>query len=164
MKWALTYAKATTYQVTSVNEASGLPWLFNNGAVTGDLPDINVWLAFDRTRAPAPRRRQSLLGQRTSQARDRKRPVVLPRLHAGLGAIAVPTQSGGRRCAEFDARCGSALSQLIKPSSDAAPFPARLWTAAYLAAVAQSSGARLVSFDQDFGRFGLENFLLLSAS
>lgn len=40
-------------------------------------------------------------------------------------------------------------------------FPNHLWTEAYLAALAQSSGARLVSFDADFLKFHGLNFLHL---
>ena len=40
-------------------------------------------------------------------------------------------------------------------------FPNHLWTDAYLAAFAQSSGARLVSFDADFLNFDGLNFLHL---
>ena len=37
--------------------------------------------------------------------------------------------------------------------SDTADFPNRLWTDAYLAAFAITTGCRLVSFDADFQRF-----------
>lgn len=40
-------------------------------------------------------------------------------------------------------------------------FPRRLWTDAFLAAFAITSGCRLVSFDADFSRFPQLNFLLL---
>jgi toxin-antitoxin system PIN domain toxin len=45
--------------------------------------------------------------------------------------------------------------------STQAPLPHRLWTDAYLAAFALSSGCRLVSFDADFARFRGLNFLHL---
>jgi uncharacterized protein len=41
-------------------------------------------------------------------------------------------------------------------------FVHRLWTDAYLAALAQTSASRLVSFDADFNRFTGLNFLYLS--
>lgn len=41
------------------------------------------------------------------------------------------------------------------------PLPVRLWTDLGLAATAQSAGLRLVSFDRDFERFGLERCLIL---
>jgi uncharacterized protein len=42
-------------------------------------------------------------------------------------------------------------------------IPSRMSTDAYLAVLAQSSGLRMVTFDADFKRFDLENWLLLSA-
>ncbi len=41
-------------------------------------------------------------------------------------------------------------------------MPQRLWTDAYLAAFAMTSGCRLVSFDSDFKRFADLNFLHLA--
>ena len=41
-------------------------------------------------------------------------------------------------------------------------LPHRLWTDAYLAAIAMTTGSRLVSFDSDFKRFPGLNFLHLS--
>jgi len=40
-------------------------------------------------------------------------------------------------------------------------LPPRLWTDAYLAALSMSAGLRLVTFDRDFERFGLERCLIL---
>jgi uncharacterized protein len=40
-------------------------------------------------------------------------------------------------------------------------LPARLWTGAYLAALASSSGLRLVTFDRDFARFNLARCAVL---
>ena len=45
--------------------------------------------------------------------------------------------------------------------SEAADFPATRWTDAYLAAFAQGTGCRLVSFDADFHRFPGLDFLHL---
>lgn len=44
------------------------------------------------------------------------------------------------------------------------PLPVRLWTDLGLAATAQSAGLRLVSFDRDFERFGLERCLILQGA
>lgn len=41
------------------------------------------------------------------------------------------------------------------------PQPVRLWTDLGLAATAQSAGLRMVTFDRDFERFGLERCLIL---
>ena len=43
----------------------------------------------------------------------------------------------------------------------AEPQPIRLWTDIGLAATAQSAGLRMVTFDRDFERFGLERCLVL---
>ena len=60
-------------------------------------------------------------------------------------------------------QCDSVLQGLVVAHSTNQPLPTRLWTDAYLAALAQSSGARLVSFDQDFTRFDKTNQLILSS-
>ncbi len=41
----LKYTTQASKAAHEVREAAGLPWLFNGGTVSGDLPDINVWLA-----------------------------------------------------------------------------------------------------------------------
>ena len=52
-----------------------------------------------------------------------------------------------------------AIEQLLGARGQ--PLPVRLWTDLGLAATAQSAGLRLVSFDRDFERFGLERCLIL---
>lgn len=54
--------------------------------------------------------------------------------------------------------CDTQLGALVANQA----LPARLWTDAYLAALARSSGLRLVTFDRDFKRFDLEELLVLS--
>jgi len=53
--------------------------------------------------------------------------------------------------------CDIEISRLLSST----PPSARLWTDTYLAAVAQSSSLRLVTFDRDFERFGLPRCLIL---
>ncbi len=53
------------------------------------------------------------------------------------------------------------LDSTFSALTDAPDFPRRLWTDAYLAAFAITSGCRLVSFDADFSRFPQLNFLHL---
>ncbi|MFV0337003.1 MAG: TA system VapC family ribonuclease toxin [Chthoniobacterales bacterium] len=48
--------------------------------------------------------------------------------------------------------------------SERANFPVKLWTDAYLAALAVESSCRLVSFDHDFTRFKNLKFLCLRTS
>lgn len=52
-----------------------------------------------------------------------------------------------------------AIEQLLARGGD--PMPARLWTDICLAATAQASGLRMVTFDRDYQRFGLERCLVL---
>lgn len=42
------------------------------------------------------------------------------------------------------------------------PLPIRLWTDLCFAATADAAGLRMVTFDRDFERFGLERCLVLS--
>ena len=55
------------------------------------------------------------------------------------------------------------LDSTFSPLTESPQFPHRLWTDAYLAAFAITSGCRLVSFDSDFSRFPQLNFLHLQA-
>jgi toxin-antitoxin system PIN domain toxin len=54
-----------------------------------------------------------------------------------------------------------ALRRLV--GSAATALPAHLWTDLCFAATADAAGLRMVSFDRDFERFGLERCLILSA-
>lgn len=180
----LKYTTQASKAAYEVREAAGLPWLFNGGTVSGDLPDINVWLAlaveehphhaaakqyWDSVQAkPAGERnlwfcRVTMLGL----VRLMSQPKVMGqgvlnlvqamalyqqfRAVAGVDLLAEPRQ------------CDSVLQGLVVAHSATQPLPTRLWTDAYLAALAQSSGARLVSFDQDFTRFDQTNQLILSS-
>lgn len=58
------------------------------------------------------------------------------------------------------AGCEAQLQRWVTPV-DGNELPARLWTDAYLAAVAQSASLRLVSFDRDFQRFTPSRCLIL---
>ena len=96
---------------------------------------------------------------------------MLGKCAAGPGAATLPAQGGGGRGADLGKACGlyqnfRALScidlladapdydtQLQTLLTNQAALPTRLWTNAYLAALAQSAGLRLVSFDKDFARF-----------
>jgi predicted nucleic acid-binding protein len=55
--------------------------------------------------------------------------------------------------------CDDALRALVGVGS----LPSRLWTDAYLAALSMSASLRLVTFDRDFERFGLERCLILES-
>jgi toxin-antitoxin system PIN domain toxin len=166
-----------------LNEAPRLPWPLPRGcgAGQGDLPDLNVWLALaiqehphhaaataywdSGTQAGSPATtlqfcRITMLGL--------TRLLCQPKV-VGTGALSIAAAwevyQGFRAIprvamAQEPTNCEAALLSYIKPLSS---FPVRMWTDAYLAAFAQTSGLRLVSFDRDFERFALSNWLLLTA-
>ncbi len=171
------YAPASSPAPPRVSEAAGLPWL-GAGLLSGDLPDINVWLALavqEHPQHPAARRYWDGVQAKALPERNlwfcRVTMLGLVRLLCqpkvvGAGALnltqALALYQQFRAIPGVDlltepAGCDLELQKLINASA----LSARLWTDAYLAAVAQSSGLRLVSFDQDFLRFGLERCLLL---
>lgn len=150
----------------------------------GDLPDINVWLALavqehphhaaaksywegvqrdmHTTPATAPQKiyfcRITMLGL--------VRLLCQPKV-VGEGALALPAAwavyQGFRALPMIDllaepAECDVQIQSLLTTQAN---LPARLWTDAYFAALAQSSNARLVTFDRDFERFRLPRSLLL---
>ena len=178
----LKYTAQASKAVHEVREAAGMPWLFNGGTVSGDLPDINVWLALAVEEHPhhtaAKQYWEGVQAQPTGErnlwfcrvtmlglVRLLSQPKVMGqgvlnlvqamalyqqfRAIPGVDLLAEPKQ------------CDSVLQNLVSADSSGQPMPNRLWTDAYLAAVALSSGARLVSFDQDFHRFGLTSCLVL---
>ena len=58
------------------------------------------------------------------------------------------------------ASCDQHLQALVGQGS----LPPRLWTDAYLSALALGSGLRLVTFDTDFQRFALPRCLVLTTT
>jgi uncharacterized protein len=165
-------------EALSLREPSALPWLFGEGKVTGDLPDINVWLALAVEEHPHhASAKQYWECVQSGPASDRQlwfcrvtmlglvRLLCQPKV-VGKGALKL-----GAAFALYQSfRAVPSVGLLADPSScehglekflEAGELPSRLWTDAYLAALAQSSGARLVSFDSDFSRFGLTKYLRL---
>jgi uncharacterized protein len=165
----------------SIREPSALPWLFADGKVTGDLLDINVWLALAVQEHPhhASARRYWESVQSAS-APDRQlwfcRVTMLGLVHllcqpkvVGEGALTLNAAFAlyqrfrsvpGVGLLPDPASCEPVFQKLLTATA----LPPRFWTDAYLAALAQSSGARLVSFDSDFSRFGLLKCLILTPS
>lgn len=130
-----------------------------------DLPDINVWMAISFEQHPLHDRARRYW---TVEAGERQ---VFCRVTA-LGFLRLCTNTfvmGGqplapaqawdfyrslRRLPEVSfadepANCETIMQAWVTGSS----FLPRLWTDAYLAAFAQASSLRLVSFDRDFSRF-----------
>jgi toxin-antitoxin system PIN domain toxin len=168
-----------------VEEASG-PWFRPwPGPVAGDLPDINVWLALAVQEHPhheaARRYWADARAERTATGLPRLGPDIwfcrvtmlgLVRLLCqprAVGPGALDPSSAWALYARYRAlpfvgllaepeACDVALEAILAT----APWPPRLWTDAYLAALARSAGLRLVTFDRDFERFRLERCRILA--
>jgi toxin-antitoxin system PIN domain toxin len=137
-----------------------------DGAHTTDLPDLNVWLALA---CPGHPHHGAALGYWEHQAASQ----ILFCSVTALGLVRVLCQPGVMGDAaqtpaqaavvlhRFRAEPGVALADSEAGAWDVfhallvgqPPLPARLCTDAYLAALAMARGWRLVSFDEDFGRF-----------
>ena len=156
------------------------PWSAPQG---GDLLDLNVWLALvvaehphhgaarrywaEQQAAPAlpgPRLwfcRATMLGlvRLLTQAKLMGDAALgLPEAHAVYRQLRATEGVG------FVGDSEDADAQLAHwLGAGEAPWPARLWTDAWLAASAEAAGLRLVSFDADFRRFALTQHLQLGA-
>jgi uncharacterized protein len=158
------------------------------GSPQGDLPDINVWLALAVQEHPhhAAAKRYweevQLDMQTTPNTAPQKiyfcrttmlglvRLLCQPKV-VGKGALALPAAwavyQGFRALPVIDlladpAGCDAQIQTLLATQGAVnGGLPARLWTDAYLAALAQSSGMRLVTFDRDFERFDLPRCVVL---
>jgi toxin-antitoxin system PIN domain toxin len=126
-----------------------------------DLPDVNVWLALTLADHPHHARAQRYW---TSEAADfvafcRVTALGLLRLTTNATVMAgKPLYRAFRALDEvvFASEPESCDVELGKWAGSGA-FGARLWTDAYLTALARSARWRLVTFDRDFDRFaGLE--------
>jgi uncharacterized protein len=169
--------------VLAAREAPGLPWPLRIGAVRGDLPDINVWLALAVQEHPhhalAHQYWASVLSDQAAHDTScdpllwfcRTTMLGLVRLLCqpkAVGAGALALAPAWALYQQY--RALSQIGMLTEPTDcetqiqtflTSAPLPARLWTDTYLAALAQSAGLRLVTFDRDFMRFGLTRCLIL---
>ena len=167
----------------------GLPWLARfEGPRSGDLPDINVWLAL--AVQEHPHHQAALRYWATAQDERTREGAAAARAGSGsrlwfcrvtmlglvrllcqpkaVGPGALDTLAAWTLYAQYRAlphvgllpepeNCDDALRALV----GSGPLPPRLWADAYLAALSVSAGLRLVTFDRDFERFGLERSLIL---
>lgn len=166
------------------------PWLAQlSGPLSGDLPDINVWLALAVQEHP---HHQAALRYWAEAHEEFGRQGREPRLGGAVvrlwfcrvtmlglvrllcqpkavGPGALDTLAAWKLYAEYRALphigllsepedCDDSLRALVGAGS----LPPRLWTDAYLAALSMRAGLRLVTFDRDFERFGLERCLILN--
>lgn len=146
----------------------------------GDLPDVNVWVGLCSAAHPfhaaAMRYWQSACESGTPLWFCRTTMMGLVRVLSqpramGPNALSL-TQAMTLYRQWLDtpavglladpAGLDDAIEQLLGARGQ--PLPVRLWTDLGLAATAQSAGLRLVSFDRDFERFGLERCLILQGA
>lgn len=159
-----------------VREAPAPGWRL----ASGDLPDLNVWLALSVSEHPhhaaahawwtqaleAPALPGPRLWFCRVTALGLVRLLCQPKV-VGAGALDLP-----RAWAHYQAlRAHPAVGLLPEPPDaeqrlaallHTPTLPARLWTDAWLAATALAGGIRLVTFDRDFERFALPRCLVLT--
>jgi len=159
---------------------SEAPAVWNPG---GDLPDLNVWLALLGRRHPFHERARQYVEESLATG-ERIVPLYFCRATM-LGLIRLLCQPKVMGDAVQTLPGAHALYRQLRDTAGVGfqhdlesadillaswlgtagkPLPSRLWTDAWLAALAESSGLRLVSFDRDFRRFPLARSLLLTAS
>ena len=147
----------------------------STASTTGDLLDVNVWLALAIQEHPHHGAAASYWARHSGLARffcrlsalSLVRLLTHPKLMAGKPLTLVKAWGLYRRFAALPgvAMLGEPedlddhLASFVTPK-----LPARLFTDAYFAALAGKSQARLVTFDRDFQRFGGVHLLRLSAA
>jgi uncharacterized protein len=162
-----------------VNDGNALSDWFGAQNPTGDLLDVNVWFALAD---PEHKHHKPALAY-WSAIQATKTPVWFCRVTM-LGMVRLLAQQaamGERRLSLQDAHAvyesylqlpfvhwfpeTNSLAKKVdaKLASIVQGLPVRMSTDAYLGAMALSTGLRMVTFDADFKRFELENWLLLSA-
>ena len=137
-----------------------------------DLPDVNVWLALADGQHPHH------LAARTYWATAAAPVVGFTRITM-MGFLRLSTRAGvlSRTLTQAESWAiyrdylsresirllteGPGLDDEFERLTGGEGFLHRLWTDAYLAAHANSSGCRIVSFDGDFARFAGLSFLQL---
>jgi hypothetical protein len=145
---------------------------------TGDLPDVNVWLALSYAAHPFHPRAtaywQEACTTNTPLWFCRSTMLALVRLLAQPKVMGADVLSLPAAMAVYQQWLDTpAVGLLPEPlgleshlqsflGSDAAPLPSRLWTDACLAATAEAAGLRMVTFDQDFERFNLSRLAVLA--
>jgi toxin-antitoxin system PIN domain toxin len=145
---------------------------------TGDLPDVNVWLALSCAAHPFHARAtaywQEACTTNTPLWFCRSTMLALVRLLAQPKVMGADVLSLPAAMAVYQQWLDTpAVGLLPEPlgleshlqsilGSDAAPLPSRLWTDACLAATAEAAGLRMVTFDQDFERFNLSRLAVLA--
>jgi toxin-antitoxin system PIN domain toxin len=144
---------------------------------TGDLPDVNVWLALSYAAHPCHAQAtvywQEACTTNTPLWFCRSTMLALVRLLAQPKVMGADVLSLPAAMAVYQQWLDTpAVGLLPEPlgleaqlqsflGSNTAPLPSRLWTDAWLAATAEAAGLRMVTFDQDFERFNLSRLAVL---
>ena len=148
------------------------------GLASGDLPDVNVWLALSYAAHPFHARAteywHTVCTANTPLWFCRSTMLALVRLFSqpklmGADVLSLPAAMALYR-QWVDTPAVALLTE--PPGMDAqlqsllgtvsAPLPSRLWTDALLAATAEAAGLRMVTFDKDFERFNLSRLEVLA--
>jgi uncharacterized protein len=145
---------------------------------SGDLPDVNVWLALSYAPHPFHARAtaywQEACTSNTPLWFCRSTMLALVRLLAQPKVMGADVLSLPSAMAVYQQWLTTpAVALLPEPlrleahvqsllGTDTAPLPNRLWTNAWLAATAEAAGLRMVTFDQDFERFNLSRLQVLA--
>jgi len=145
---------------------------------SGDLPDVNVWLALSYAAHPFHARAsaywQSACDAHTPLWFCRTTMSALVRLLSqpkvmGADVLSLPAAMAVYQLWLNTPAVGllpeptgleSQLQSLLGTSS--LPLPGRFWTDALLAATAEAAGLRMVTFDKDFERFNLSRLEVLA--
>ena len=145
---------------------------------SGDLPDVNVWLALSYAAHPFHARAtaywQEACTSNTPLWFCRSTMLALVRLLAQPKVMGTDVLSLPSAMAVYQQWLSTpAVGLLLEPfgleahvqsllGTDTAPLPNRLWTDAWLAATAEAAGLTMVTFDQDFERFNLSRLQVLA--
>ena len=145
---------------------------------SGDLPDVNVWLALSYAPHPFHARAtaywQEACTSNTPLWFCRSTMLALVRLLAQPKVMGTDVLSLPSAMAVYQQWLSTpAVGLLLEPlglearvqsllGTDTAPLPNRLWTNAWLAATAEAAGLTMVTFDQDFERFNLSRLQVLA--
>jgi toxin-antitoxin system PIN domain toxin len=174
MNKARRYSAAAPLGASRVAES--VPWA---QPLSGDLPDVNVWLALAVQEHPHHGRARAYWAEASGQTPEARlwfcRVTMLGLLRLlcqpKMGKGALSAAAAWKLYQRFRAVPGIAL--LAEPAQTEAQLhefathgalPPRLWTDAYLAAVARAGGLRLVTFDHGFQRFALPACLVLEGN